>query len=101
MQRRSRANLAMEQIYCYSMSMRATTIKVEGDLLKELERAKPHSLSLSAYVREILRQEIRRRQMAEAADRYVELVRDAPDEREWLAEWERSDLTAAPRRRGG
>jgi hypothetical protein len=81
--------------------MRATTVKVEGDLLKELERTKPSSLSLSAYVREILRQEIRRRKMAEAADRYVELVRDSSDEREWLTEWERADLTAPPKRRGG
>jgi hypothetical protein len=79
--------------------MRATTIKVEGQLLKELERAKPQSVSLSAYVRDILQREIRRRQMAEAADRYVGLVRDAPDERDLLAEWERADLTTPPKGR--
>jgi hypothetical protein len=37
--------------------------------------------------------EMHRRQMTGAANRYVELVRDAPDERAWLAEWEHADLT--------
>jgi hypothetical protein len=79
--------------------MRATTIKVEGDLLKELERTKPPALSLSAYVRALLTQEVLRRKMAAAAERYVEFVRDSPSERAWLDEWERADLTATPKRR--
>ena len=38
-------------------------------LLRELERTKPPSQSLSAYVRSLLRQAVVRRNMAEAADR--------------------------------
>jgi hypothetical protein len=79
--------------------MRATTIKVEGDLLKELERTKPRELSLSAYVRALLTQDVLRRKMAAAAERYAEFVRDSPSERAWLDAWERADLTATPKRR--
>jgi len=79
--------------------MRATTIKVEGDLLKELERTKPRALSLSAYVRAVLRQEVLRRKMAAAAERYVEFVRDSPAERAWLDDWDSADLATAPKRR--
>ena len=79
--------------------MKATTIKVEGDLLKELERTKPRSLSLSAYVRGVLQQEVLRHKMAEAADRYVEFVRESPSERAWLDEWDGADLARTPKRR--
>src|SRR5437762_2289008 len=57
--------------------MKATTIKVDGDLLRELERTKPPSQSLSAYVRSLLHQAVVRRDMAEAADRYAEDARRA------------------------
>ena len=79
--------------------MKATTIKVEGELLEELERTKPPRQSLSAYVRSLLKQAVARRQMVEAADRYAEFVRDTPEERTWLAEWDSADLVAPPRRR--
>jgi hypothetical protein len=79
--------------------MRATTIKVEGDLLKEIERAKPPRQSISAYVRSILEREMRRLKLAEAGERYAQFVHDAPDEGAWLEEWDRADLAAAPARR--
>jgi hypothetical protein len=79
--------------------MRATTIKVDGTLLDRLERTKPPRQSLSAYVRSLLEQALARQQMSEAADRYVEFVRDCPDEREWLADWDSADLVSAPKRR--
>ena len=72
--------------------MKATTIKVEGELLRELERTKPTSQSLSAYVRSFLRQEILRRKMAEATERYAEFLHETPDERAWLEEWVNADL---------
>jgi len=56
--------------------MKATTIKVDGDLLRELERTKPPSQSLSEYVRSLLHQAVVRRDMAEAADRYAAFLRD-------------------------
>jgi hypothetical protein len=79
--------------------MKATTIKVEGELLRELERAKPASQSLSAYVRFVLQQAMMRRKMADAAGRYAEFVRETPSEREWLAEWATADLSRPPKRR--
>lgn len=79
--------------------MKATTIKVEGELLEELEHAKPKSQSLTAFVRGVLRHEVRRRQMNAAAERYAELLQQDAKERVWLEEWDRADLATAPRRR--
>jgi len=76
--------------------MKATTIKVEGELLESLERSKPPKQSLSAYVRTLLERALRQEQLAAAAERYVEFVRESPDEAEWLGTWERADLTTAP-----
>jgi hypothetical protein len=83
----------------YSCSMKATTIKVEGDLLQELVRTKPRTQSLSAYVRALLQQAITRQQMAQAAERYAEFVRETPEERTWLAEWDSADLVTPPKRK--
>lgn len=90
--------LPVRDIGCYFGSMKATTIKVEGDLLRDLERAKPANQSMTTFVRAVLRQEVQRRQMAEAADRYVEFLSEHAEERAWLEEWDRADLAAAPRR---
>jgi hypothetical protein len=83
----------------YSFCMKATTIKVEGELLEELERTKPPRQSLSAYVRALLQQAVVRRRMIDAADRYAEFVRDTPEERTWLVEWDSADLVTPPKRR--
>jgi hypothetical protein len=72
--------------------MRATTVKVDGELLEQLERTKPAHETLSGYVRSILEREMRRRKLGEAAEEYVQLLRDAPDERAWLDEWDAADL---------
>lgn len=79
--------------------MKATTIKVDGELLAELERAKPPSQSLTGYVREVLEREVRRRKMLDAADRYTEFLRANAAERAWLEEWDRADLAQPPKRR--
>ena len=81
------------------MSMKATTIKVEGDLLKELEATKPASQTLTGYVRSLLERELRRQKMAAAADRYAAFLRETPEERVWLDEWVKADLVKPPRRR--
>lgn len=80
--------------------MRATTVKVDGDLLRELQRTKPAGTTLTAYVRDILQREMERQKLEAAAARYTEFLRDAPDERDWLASWTDADLSRpAPRRR--
>ena len=50
--------------------MKATTIKIEEPLLGELEKAKPASQSISAYVREVLENDLKRHMVAEAAVQY-------------------------------
>jgi len=73
--------------------MKATTIKVDGSLLVELERHKPKDQSLTAFVREVLAREVRRLQLEEAADRYAGFLARERREREWLAEWGDSLVT--------
>ena len=77
--------------------MKATTIKVEGELLAELERAKPAAQSLTTYVRSVLRQEVRRQQMMAAAERYTEFLQQHAVERASLEEWDRADLASSPK----
>jgi len=79
--------------------MKATTIKIEGELLQELEAAKPESMSLSAYIREVLRKDLQRRRLVQAASSYREFLAANPEERSWLREWDEADLASPPRRR--
>lgn len=79
--------------------MKATTVKVEGTLLVELERIKPARQSLAAYVRALLEREVQRQKMIAAGQRYAEFVRESPEESTWLEEWDRADLASLPTRR--
>jgi hypothetical protein len=78
--------------------MKATTIKLEGELLKELERARPKSMSLSAYVRHVLARNFQRRRLAQAAASYEEFLKSNPEEQSWLREWDQADLASSPKR---
>jgi hypothetical protein len=79
--------------------MKATTVKVEGELLEELNRVKQPSQSLSAFIRSVLRREVMRHKMAAAAEEYAQFLRDDENERSWLDEWDRADLASPPARR--
>ena len=79
--------------------MKATTIKLEGELLEGLEKAKPPKASVSAFVREVLQKHLQRRKMADAAAEYESFVASNAEERIWLREWDEADLAAAPKRR--
>jgi hypothetical protein len=76
--------------------MKATTIKIDGELLTEIERAKPPGQSVTAYVRTVLRKSLDQHRVREAAVAYRTFVGSHPEEREWLDEWERADLTSPP-----
>ena len=85
-----------------SSTHKATTIKLEGDLLQGLEKAKPESLSLSAFVKELLMNELHRRQLAEASQEYTRHLSAHESEVDWLEEWENAPLhTPVPSRRPG
>ena len=55
--------------------MKATTLKVDGEQVRELERSKPASQSVSAYVRSVLQREVLRQKMGAVAECYTELSR--------------------------
>lgn len=79
--------------------MKATTIKIEGDLLSELEAAKPETVSLSAYVREVLRKDLQRRKLSQSAVAYEQFLAANPEEQSLLREWDEADLERAPRKK--
>ena len=81
--------------------MKSTTIKIEGELLKELESAKPETESLSSYVRAVLRKDLDRMQVREAAVAYRAFVDSDEEEKASLDEWDRADLNSPPRGKSG
>ena len=78
--------------------MKATTIKLEGELLRDLEASKPEDVSLSAYVRQVLRKDLLRQKLSRAALSYEKFLEDSPEEQSWLREWDAADLATAPKR---
>lgn len=78
--------------------MPATTIKVEGQLLEDLNRPKPANVSLTAFVRSILEREVLRTRLADATERHASFLNESPEEQEWLGQWQRADLASPPRR---
>ena len=78
--------------------MRATTVKLEGDLLERLEAAKPPERSLSAHVRWVLQKDLERRQARAAAATFKAFIDAHPEEQAWLSEWAGIDLAAPPAR---
>ena len=84
---------------CYEWSMRATTIKVEGQLLERIDRHRPKRQTITAFVRSVLEQELRRREMEQAASEYRRFLEEHEDERAWLDDWDSADLAKPPRRR--
>ena len=78
--------------------MRATTIKLEGKLLDDVEAAKPAERSLSAHVRWVLQKDLERRRVRNAAAAFRAFIDAHPEERAWLSEWDGADLAEPPAR---
>lgn len=79
--------------------MPATTVKLDGELLRAIESVKSPNQTLSAYVREALQRDLRRRQMRDAAETYTNLLRTNAAEREAMDQWEAASLATTPRTR--
>jgi hypothetical protein len=79
--------------------MKATTIKLEGELLAAIERAKPPGESVTSFVRTVLRKSLEQDKVREAANTYIAFVESHPEEQQWMDEWERADLTTPPAER--
>ena len=81
--------------------MKATTIKLEGKLLENLEASKPTDQSLTAYVRTVLRENLDRIEVREAAVAYRAFVESNENEKALLDEWDQADLNTPPRSKNG
>lgn len=77
--------------------MKATTIKLEGELLLALERAKPPGASVTSYVKETLQKSLTAQRLREAAEAYRVLTETDAEERAWLKEWDEADLVSSPK----
>ena len=76
--------------------MKATTVKVDGNLLRSIEEMKPPQQSVTAFIRSVLQKEVDRRTLLQAAHEYRDFVKEHKDEGEWLDEWDRADLVSVP-----
>ena len=90
------ANNHVTYYYC---SMTATTVKLEGDLLLEIQAHKPPHQTLAAYVRQTLQADLRRRRMATAAQEYSAFLAANPAERDEMDEWAQAPLATPVKRR--
>ena len=77
--------------------MSDTTIKLEGPLLVQLQQIKPRAMSISAFVRSLIEDAVRRSAMAEAARQYQDFLASSPSECAWLDAWTSADLISPPR----
>jgi len=78
--------------------MKATTIKLDGNLRSAIRRLKGREQSLTGYVRELVAREEKRSALEAAARAYSSLLADHKGEARWLADWEAAPLGEAPRR---
>lgn len=74
--------------------MKANTIRLEKEILSEIEKIIEPDQSLASFVRGVLLKEIKRHKMKEGADRYLELLAKSDEVREEEAEWSSADLTS-------
>jgi hypothetical protein len=74
--------------------MKANTIKLEEDILNEVNSVRPKNVTLAAFVRELIRKEISRRRLIVSAEAYEAFLLDHPEERGMLKDWESADLNS-------
>jgi hypothetical protein len=80
----------------YSSSMKATTIKLDGAILKELTAFKRPDQNLTALVRELLKAQIHRSKMARAAEEYTAFLGENTEESMELDAWASAPLDREP-----
>jgi hypothetical protein len=76
--------------------MKATTIKLEGSILEELMAFKRPDQNLTALVRELLKAQIHRSKMAQAAEEYTTFLRENKGEAIELDDWAFAPLDREP-----
>ena len=76
--------------------MKATTIKLEGTVLRELEELKQPDQNLTSLVRDLLKAQIHRRKMLRAAEDYASFLNENGGESLELDVWEAAPLDKEP-----
>jgi hypothetical protein len=79
----------------YYLSMTATTIKLEGDIFKEVKQLVREKQSITSFVRQSIQAELKRIRMREAAVQYQQFLQKNPEEAHDMALWEAADLAKA------
>ena len=79
--------------------MSATTVKLESDLLDRIAKVKAADQTLASFVREAVENDLRRRQLREAAEAYQKLMIKNKAEQQEMQEWQMADLARQPKRK--
>ena len=72
--------------------MKATTVKLDGAILRELKEFKEPDQNLTSLVRDLLKAQIHRRKMARAAEEYIAFMSENPAELQELDTWATTPL---------
>jgi hypothetical protein len=75
-----------------SFGMKATTIKLDGAILRELKEFKEKDQNLTSLVRDLLKAQIHRRKMARAAEEYLAFMSENAAESQELEMWASAPL---------
>lgn len=76
--------------------MKATTVKLEGFILKEIAEVLPEGETLTEYVRKAVYADVRERKMRKAALQYQKFLEKNPQEKDELEVWEKAGLAVGP-----
>ena len=80
----------------YSRGMKATTIKLDGSILRELKDFKRPDQNLTSLVRDLLKAQIHRSKMARAAEKYTAFLSENAEESLELEAWASAPLDRDP-----
>ena len=80
--------------------MKATTIKLEGSILKDLKKVKRPDQSLTSLVRDLLKAQLHRQKMARAVAEYTAFLSQNNDEALEIDAWASAPLDREPAVRG-
>lgn len=76
-----------------------TTIKLDALVVREIAEILPERQTLTAFVREAVTRDVRRRKLRQAASLYQSMLERDSCEALSMEEWEASPLATEPKRR--
>ncbi len=81
------------------MRLTDTTIKLDADVVREIADILPERQTLTAFVREAVARDVRRRKLRKAATLYLAALDRDAGEAGAMKEWEAAPLATEPKRR--